>query len=100
MKLIEIIGKREMLLQTAEEAVELAQACLKMARKISGKNPTPLTMEELQHNLEEEVADVCICIEELQIDADKVFAWVAIKKDRMGKRFGDLYEQKAGRKNI
>lgn len=90
MKLIEIIGKEQMLLQTAEEAAELAQACLKLARKINGKNPTPKTMDELMSNLEEEVADVSICIEELELDAIKIFDWVDVKKARMKERFGDV----------
>ena len=37
--LYEIIGKAAMLEQTAEEAAELAQACLKLARYERGENP-------------------------------------------------------------
>ena len=64
--LIEKVGKPAMLEQTAEECVELAHACLKLARyyrndnKVYGK-----TEEELIDNLAEEIADVKICISEI-----------------------------------
>lgn len=41
--MIEIVGKPAMFEQLAEEATELAQATLKMARKLRGENPTPKT---------------------------------------------------------
>lgn len=41
--IVDYIGKAALLEQTAEEASELSQACLKMARKIRGENPTPKT---------------------------------------------------------
>lgn len=44
--------------QLAEECSELAQASLKMARIINGRNPTPTTMKECHANLLEEIADV------------------------------------------
>lgn len=63
MNVIDKIGVPALLEQTAEESVELAHACLKLARKIRGENPTPKTKEELCHNLNEEIADIRLCID-------------------------------------
>ena len=41
MDIYEKIGESALLQQIAEEAAELAQAALKLARKLDGKNPTP-----------------------------------------------------------
>lgn len=38
---LEMIGTAALLEQLAEESAELAQAALKMARKIRNENPTP-----------------------------------------------------------
>lgn len=46
----------------AEECTELAQACLKMCRVISGENPTPKTVDECIDNLKEEALDVISCM--------------------------------------
>lgn len=62
MKIIDKIGIPALLEQTAEECTELAQASLKLARKMRGNNPTPKDIPELIENLEEEVADVSICV--------------------------------------
>ena len=55
----------EQLAQLAEEAGELAHAALKLRRAIDGTNPTPVTMSNAFANLEEEVADVLVCLEVL-----------------------------------
>lgn len=49
--------------QLAEEAIELAHAAQKMARKLRGENPTPVTEHFIFHNLVEEFTDVCNCAE-------------------------------------
>ena len=59
------IGKPALLELTAEECVELAHACLKLARVIRQENPTPVTSDEAIANVEEEIADIDICIDEL-----------------------------------
>lgn len=59
------IEKPALLELTAEECVELAHACLKLARVIRQENPTPVTSDEAIANIEEEIADVDICIDEL-----------------------------------
>ena len=66
--IVDYIGKAALLEQTAEEASELSQACLKMARKIRGENPTPKDTNDILENLNEEIADVILCCSEL-VDA-------------------------------
>lgn len=95
MKIIDKIGIPALLEQTAEECTELAQACLKLARKIRGNNPTPKDVPELIENLEEEGADVVICIESLAddgiIDIDNVNDISEAKEKRWMKRIEDEY---------
>lgn len=62
MKIIDEIGAPAMLEQLAEECAELAHASLKLARKIRGENPTSKDIPELIENLEEESADVSLCM--------------------------------------
>ena len=59
------IGVSALLEQTAEECVELAQACLKLSRKMRGENPTPATLDELNSKVTEEFADVANCMREM-----------------------------------
>lgn len=59
------IGKECLLEQTAEECAELAQACLKMSRKLRGVNPTPKDIDDIISDLNEEVGDVMVCINEI-----------------------------------
>lgn len=61
-EIIDAIGFPAALEQTAEECNELAQACLKLARKLRGENPTPAEMNDLTANLMEEMADVKVCL--------------------------------------
>ncbi len=49
----------------AEECTELAHACLKLARKQRGENPTPTTILQCVKDIHEEIADVELCIEVL-----------------------------------
>jgi hypothetical protein len=63
--IIDIIGTPAMLEQLAEECTELAQACLKYARKLRAENPTPVSIDECRRNVLIEYADVDVCITEL-----------------------------------
>lgn len=56
------LGKEELLVQLSEEAGELAKAALKMRRTMSERNPTPITFEDAEKNLIEEIADVLFCL--------------------------------------
>ena len=95
MKIIDKIGIPALLEQTAEECTELAQACLKLARKMRGNNPTPKDVPELIENLEEEVADVSICVDLLAddgiIDIDNVSDVSEAKEKRWMQRIEEEY---------
>lgn len=67
--IVEHIGVPALLEQLAEECCELAQASLKMARKLRDENPTPKSVEDIRDNLVEEIADVELCIELTAVDA-------------------------------
>ena len=69
--MIEKIGRPAMLEQLAEEASELAQACLKLARKERGENPTPKSKAECERELIEEFTDVIECARELKLKPDE-----------------------------
>lgn len=60
--IVDRIGLPALLEQTAEECAELAHACLKEARRMRGDNPTPCTDKECGDAVEEEMADVKICL--------------------------------------
>ena len=86
----EVIGTPAMLEQTAEECIELAHACLKLARYLRGENKVYKTKEEIYSNLSEEIADVYICIDELLeagvISQESIDSNVITKLERMKKR--------------
>lgn len=92
--LLEKIGKPAMLEQTAEECVELAHACLKLARYYRNENKVyGKTEEELLNNLAEEMTDVEICIDEL-LSGFGMFkhydGWFEKKSNRLHKRLEEL----------
>ena len=86
----EVIGTPAMLEQTAEECVELAHACLKLARYLRGENKVYKTKEEIYSNLSEEIADVYICIDELLeagiISQESIDSNIMTKSERMKTR--------------
>lgn len=61
-KVSDILPKTEILAQLAEEASELAQTALKLRRALDGTNPTPKSVEECLGNIQEEMADVFVCL--------------------------------------
>lgn len=61
-KVSDILPKTEILAQLAEEASELAQAALKLRRALDGTNPTPKSVGECLENIQEEMADVFVCL--------------------------------------
>lgn len=91
--LLEKIGTSAMLEQTAEECVELAHACLKLARYYRSENKVyDRTEEELLNNLAEEMVDVEICIDEILsgFEMFKQYAdWFTKKTYRLYKRLED-----------
>ena len=62
--IVERIGEPAFFEQLAEECSELSQAALKIARKYRGENPTPKTIDECWDSLQEEMADVMLCVSE------------------------------------
>ena len=70
----EKIGLAAMLEMTAEEAIELSHACLKLARIERGENPTPADKFKVMDGVEEEAADLMICIDELSSTGLIVYA--------------------------
>ena len=74
------LPKSEILAQLAEEACELAQAALKLRRKIDGINPTPVSMDDAAENLIEEFTDVIHCALELGIDYEPAILYQKHKR--------------------
>ena len=58
----DFLTSAEILAQTGEEAAELAQAALKLRRALTGENPTPKSIAECLDDLQEEFADVLVCV--------------------------------------
>ena len=57
--ILSVLDARTLLEQLAEEASELAQAALKLIRAAEySNNPTPITLQEAQVGLDEELHDV------------------------------------------
>ena len=89
---LEMIGTAALLEQLAEESAELAQAALKMARKIRNENPTPKSRADCIANLQEEIADVELCISILPAalyDPAEVGRTMAAKHRRWNGRLHD-----------
>lgn len=71
----------------AEESAELAQAALKMIRAGGfNSNPTPITEDEAERRLLEEIGDVLITLQALQINLPDVEN--SPKWERWAKRLG------------
>lgn len=75
----------------AEDASELSKAALKLARIYRSENPTPVTKEEAIDNLNEEIADVLVCVRSLrevnpeqikEISNNKLARWIGRLKER------------------
>ena len=98
MEIREILDKTEILAQLAEEAAELAQAALKLRRAIDGKNPTPKSISECEKHLNEEIADVWLCIREAGFSDDdhSLIQWeiMSAKQERWLSRLRKKEESK------
>lgn len=85
-RVIKAIGLPAVLEQCAEELAELTQATLKMARKLRGENPTPVTHSQAAEHLHEELGDVRLCLKVLDaamggdntaaVEAEKLRRWL------------------------
>lgn len=98
MNIKEILDKTELLAQLAEESAELSQAALKLRRAIMGINPTPKSIAQCEGELDEEIADVRLCLEELglctgfHLELQKVFMTEKRKRwlTRLLERHGEV----------
>lgn len=95
--IVEHIGVPALLEQLAEECCELAQASLKMARKLRDENPTPKSIEDIRDNLVEEIADVDVCLDRIEDETDIVdrLTLATIEIDKK-KRWKERLEQHSG----
>lgn len=99
-QLYKYIGKEAMLEQFAEECVEAAHAALKYARFCRDENPcdASVTKETLESHLMEEMADVYICLKQLEaMGLSGMFEYkefVELKEERMMSRLIDAQAQK------
>ena len=57
-----ILPKTEILARLAEKASELARTALKLRRVLDGTNQTPKSVDECLENIQEEMADVFVCL--------------------------------------
>lgn len=85
----DIIGVPATLELCAEECVELAHVCLKLARGFRKDNPTDANLTKVIECINEEVADVLICIDNLRdtniIRNSKIFSYTIEKINRRNK---------------
>lgn len=92
------LPREELLAQLAEEACELGHAALKLRRALDGTNPTPVSVEDAEAALCEEVADtmllLVLCVDDLMaefVDGSfwKLYRW----EDRLkAAERGDTHE--------
>lgn len=74
----------------AEEATELAQASLKMARILRQENPTPVGAQDAYKSIEEEWNDLFLVMRVLSLTTDYVYMkqkaerWIKRLKKREG----------------
>ena len=74
-KMIKNLSNAALYEQLAEEATELAHACLKKARKLRKENPTPMENSEIDKKIQEEFTDVCLCSDMLDLNvSNRVYA--------------------------
>ena len=85
----DIIGVPATLELCAEECVELAHVCLKLARGFRKDNPTDADLTNVIEGINEEVADVLICIDNLRdtniLQNSKIFKYTIEKINRRNK---------------
>lgn len=85
----DIIGVPATLELCAEECVELAHVCLKLARGLRRENPTDADLNNVRERINEEVADVLICIDNLRdtniLRNSSIFKYTVEKTHRRNK---------------
>lgn len=97
MKISETLGEAALLEQLAEEAAELSQAALKLARYRRGENPVCRSEPELICSLEEELTDVLVAVSMLPYRPDKNIELA--KRKRWEQRLEAMYAEKEGQQD-
>ncbi len=64
----------------AEEATEVAQAALKMARIQRQENPTPVDLVDATKSLNEELTDLLLCMDVVNMHADQNLAMAKLNR--------------------
>lgn len=82
----EYLSREEILTALAEEAAELSQAALKLRRALTHTNVTPVSIQDCEASLIEEIQDVNNCIralgyESVGINEDKIKRWITRLED-------------------
>ena len=76
--------------QFAEECSEAVHAALKLRRALTGENPTPVSVQDAEENLLEELTDIVICVDVLALDfyrsEEKAVRWINRLDSRTEKR--------------
>lgn len=68
----ESMSRKDLLLALAEEAAELSQAALKLARAEKLVNhPTPISKDQALKDLEEEYVDILLCSRVLDLEVNQ-----------------------------
>ncbi len=83
LRVTDFLPQDELLLQLAEEAAELSQAAMKLRRVMDGRNPTPVGYQMAVKNLNEEMADVLLCADQISSLDDEQIA--RTKKSKMAR---------------
>lgn len=86
------IGWEAMYTQLAEEAAELSQAALKVARIMHGTNPTPISLIEAKDMVREELTDVVQCATYLELGID--YEQIKHKEERWANRIANAQSRK------
>lgn len=99
LRVTDFLPQGELLSQLAEEASELAHAALKLRRVMDGRNPTPVSYMLAVKNLNEEVADVLLCAEQITfLDESQIAAFKKGKLTRLLDRLKDWRKKEDARK--
>lgn len=100
LRVTDFLPQDELLLQLAEEAAELSQAAMKLRRVMDGRNPTPVGYQMAVKNLNEEMADVLLCAEQISsLDEKQIAKTKQSKQARWMERLKDLRRKEDARKS-
>ncbi|MBR3587233.1 MAG: hypothetical protein IKO00_14525 [Oscillospiraceae bacterium] len=100
LRVTDFLPQDELLLQLAEEAAELSQAAMKLRRVMDGRNPTPVGYQMAVKNLNEEMADVLLCAEQISsLDEKQIARTKQSKLARWMERLKDLRRKEDARKS-